>query len=78
VHDRRRIEDLMLGFRDLPPSDPDRSGDAELWCESLGRWVHGFSVVSREGDDVLIRRQSDGAVLPVPFPATDVRLRDES
>jgi hypothetical protein len=67
----------MVGSRDLPPFEAAPGGPAELWCESLGRWVRGFSVAGREGDDVVIRRLSDGAVLPVPFAASDVRLMDE-
>lgn len=36
-------------------------------------WATGFEVASAGGDGYRLRRRSDGAVLPVAFPAADVR-----
>ena len=36
-------------------------------------WAKGFEVAGETDDGYRLRRQSDGAVLPVVFPATDVR-----
>ena len=39
-------------------------------------WAPGFSVHDICGSSYVIRRQSDGAVLPGAFSAEDVRVRD--
>ncbi|MFN8051958.1 MAG: hypothetical protein U0Q22_11000 [Acidimicrobiales bacterium] len=36
-------------------------------------WARGFEVASAAEDGYRLRRRSDGAVLPVSFPADDVR-----
>lgn len=36
-------------------------------------WARGFEVASTAEDGYRLRRQSDGAVLPVSFPVADVR-----
>jgi len=36
-------------------------------------WARGFEVASASDDGYRLRRQSDGAVLPVSFPPDDVR-----
>jgi hypothetical protein len=42
-----------------------------------GGWVSGFQVVAvehtAEGETCRVRRTSDGAVLPVPFSAAELR-----
>ena len=38
-----------------------------------GRWSRGFDIAAIEHDLVLLRRRSDGAVLPRSFDANDVR-----
>ncbi len=42
-----------------------------------GEWVRGFQVVTVEdttdGEACLVRRTSDGTVLPVSFPSADLR-----
>jgi hypothetical protein len=38
-------------------------------------WARGFTVFDQTAAGYHLRRQSDGAVLPVPFPADDLRLR---
>lgn len=58
-----------------PTGPPGRS--AELWCPSLGRWVHGFSVLDHDRDGLVVRRHSDGTVLPVHFAESDVRMLHE-
>jgi len=37
-------------------------------------WARGFQVIDGDGSLFRLRRESDGAVLPVSFPATDLRL----
>ena len=37
------------------------------------RWTHGFSVADAGQDEYLIRRLSDGSVLPAWFPAGMIR-----
>lgn len=37
-------------------------------------WARGFQVIDGDGHSFRLRRNSDGAVLPVSFPATDLRL----
>lgn len=37
------------------------------------RWARGFEVAAVEGDGYRLRRSSDGQLLPVAFPAEDVR-----
>jgi hypothetical protein len=48
--------------------------DAEVWSPFLGRWLHGFSIIGRDGDFLMIRRRADRPVLPVLFAASEVRL----
>lgn len=36
-------------------------------------WARGFEIASAAEDGYRLRRQSDGAVLPVSFPPDDVR-----
>ena len=36
-------------------------------------WARGFEVADTEPDGYRLRRRSDGALLPVSFPAADVR-----
>jgi hypothetical protein len=48
----------------------------EVHSRFTGRWVAGFEVAETlQHDRYILRRRSDGAVLPVPFPARDVRPR---
>ena len=48
----------------------------EVRSRFTGRWVSGFEVAEELNHDrYLLRRRSDGAVLPVPFPAHEVRVR---
>jgi hypothetical protein len=42
-----------------------------------GRWDEGFEVVAERPSGLRLRRLSDGAVLPVEFPADEVRPVDE-
>lgn len=37
-------------------------------------WARGFSVEHIDDDGYTVRRDSDGAILPVTFPAAEVRL----
>jgi hypothetical protein len=38
-----------------------------------GHWAHGFEVVSVTDGKYLVRRLSDGSVLPTPFDPEEVR-----
>jgi hypothetical protein len=40
---------------------------------TLGSWAGGFEVVSVDRAGYLLRRVSDGALLPMPIGATEVR-----
>ncbi|MEO5678376.1 MAG: hypothetical protein ABIS47_01800 [Acidimicrobiales bacterium] len=37
------------------------------------RWARGFEVAGRDGERYLLRRQSDGTLLPASFDRTDLR-----
>jgi hypothetical protein len=68
-HDRR-------GARPGDPAataDPLRPGAIQVWCASLGRWVDGFHLVGRTVEGCLVRRLSDGEVLPLAFSEEHVR-----
>ena len=41
----------------------------EVWCPSLDRWVQGFDLVEANPDGCIVRRLSDGEVLPISFSA---------
>ena len=45
----------------------------DVWCESLSDWSRGFAVHEVGGAGVLVRRLSDGVVLPERFELTQVR-----
>ena len=38
-----------------------------------GSWTRGFEIAGTSGDGYLLRRLSDGSVLPVPFGAEELR-----
>ena len=50
-----------------------RSDEIEVRSRFDGRWVRGFEVASLDNGRYVVRRRSDGAVLPVSFVADDVR-----
>jgi hypothetical protein len=45
----------------------------EVWCASLDRWVRGFDLVEANQDGCIVRRLSDGEVLPIAFSDEQVR-----
>jgi hypothetical protein len=47
----------------------------EVRTRYLSNWVAGFEVLTVDGDQVKVRRRSDGAVLPAPVAFEDVRTR---
>jgi hypothetical protein len=56
------------------PSNPlFSSGTAVRVRNTLGSWAGGFEVVSVGPSGYLLRRVSDGVLLPTPIPATAVR-----
>jgi hypothetical protein len=50
------------------------SAQVEVWCASLDRWVEGFDLVAQDGEGCIVRRLSDGEVLPVAFATSHVRI----
>jgi hypothetical protein len=48
-------------------------GEVEVRNLYTGDWCRGFAVVETAADRCLLRRLSDGTVLPVPVPLTEVR-----
>ena len=57
--------------------EPEPCIGAEVWCRYQNRWVGGFDIARavRDGHECryLIRRNSDGYVLPETFAAADLR-----
>ena len=49
--------------------------EVEVRTHFLSSWAPGFEVVSVDGDEVGLRRRSDGELLPVTVPVDDVRRR---
>ena len=57
---------------------PPAGSQVEVRSTFSGRWVSGFEIAERlQHDRFLLRRRSDGTVLPVPFAAKRVRARPE-
>ena len=58
-----------------PVSEPAllQSGTAVRVRNTLGSWAGGFEVVSVGPTGYILRRVSDGTLLPMPIPATAVR-----
>jgi len=46
----------------------------DVWCRSYRSWVAGFEIAEVTPDGYVIRRLSDGSILPVVFPADEVAL----
>ena len=49
--------------------------EVEVRTRYLNRWARGFEIVAVDDDGVRVRRQSDGAILPVAIGVQDVRPR---
>lgn len=63
------VDAISLGF-----TDPIELGaSVEVRRRFDHAWARGFEVASAVDDGYRLRRRSDGAVLPVSFPADDVR-----
>ena len=54
-------------------SKQSNSHAVEVWCASLDRWVRGFHLVEANDDGCIVRRLSDGEVLPIAFSDEHVR-----
>ena len=52
----------------FPPGMP-----VEVRTRYLSNWAAGFEVSQVDGDQVSVRRRSDGVALPVPVSYDDVR-----
>jgi len=46
----------------------------EVWCSFDNEWVRGFAVHEVNELGVVVRRTSDGAVLPKLFQLSEVRI----
>ena len=49
--------------------------EVEVRSHFDGRWVGGFEIAGVNDDRYVLRRRSDGATLPVAFPAHEIRSR---
>jgi hypothetical protein len=49
--------------------------EVEVRTRYLNRWARGFEIVAVDDDGIRLRRQSDGAILPVAIGLQDVRPR---
>jgi hypothetical protein len=58
-------------------SERTRARAVEVWCPSLDRWVQGFDLVESNPDGCIVRRLSDGEVLPISFSDDHVRSRTD-
>jgi hypothetical protein len=58
-----------------PVTDYAPGTPVEVRTRYLSNWTSGFEVVSMQGDQVGLRRQSDSVILPVTVAANDVRPR---
>jgi hypothetical protein len=45
----------------------------DVWCPSIGDWSGGFRLERLQPGAVVVRRLSDGQVLPAAFPLDQVR-----
>lgn len=52
-----------------------RFDEVEVYETFTQRWVGGYEVADKPGDDdaFLLRRQHDGSVVPAPIPADRIR-----
>jgi hypothetical protein len=62
------LEDLHL---DSPTIEPGVTVEVRRRFDHA--WARGFEVLDCTDDGYRLRRQSDGSILPVAFPITDVR-----
>ncbi len=49
--------------------------EVEVLTRFERHWTTGFEIVAFAGDGFILRRRSDGAVLPASFSADEVRPR---
>jgi hypothetical protein len=56
-----------------PVSDPLSAGTPVRVRNTLGSWAAGFEVVGRDPSGYLVRRLSDGWLLPRPIGVSEVR-----
>jgi len=65
------LNDRIGAERYSPESLP--TGTRVRVRNTLGSWAGGFEIVGVDRTGYLLRRVSDGAVLPMPIVATEVR-----
>ena len=61
-----------IGAQTYTP-EPLPTGTRVRVRNTLGSWAGGFEVVGVDRNGYLLRRVSDGVVLPMPIVATEVR-----
>jgi hypothetical protein len=54
--------------------EPEPGTRVDVRSRYLGTWTHGFEVVERRPEGFVIRRLSDGSILPGVFDPEDVRV----
>jgi hypothetical protein len=68
----RMTDSEWMARGDASPERQDAER-VEVWCASLDQWVRGFDLVSTDQDGCILRRLSDGEVLPIAFSEDAVR-----
>ena len=64
----------MAAVIDRIETSPLRPGaDVEVRCRFDNHWTRGFEIASVQQETYLLRRRSDGSVLPAAFRPTDIR-----
>ena len=51
----------------------ETGGRIEVWNQFLGNWAGDFEIASVADTGYRVRRTSDDEVLPLEFPAEDIR-----
>lgn len=60
------------------PSPRRLAPGTRVEVRSAFEWASGFAIERDEGDHYVVRRRSDGEILPVPFPPDAVRREHRS
>jgi hypothetical protein len=68
---------LSLRLRQQPKVVTVSDHAVEVRSSYVGDWSSGFEIAEATRDGFLVRRQSDGALLPGVFPPDDVREVDQ-
>ncbi|MEZ5322414.1 MAG: hypothetical protein R2698_10140 [Microthrixaceae bacterium] len=72
--DTRQVPIVDLAGAAVPTVSIETGSPVEVRCRFDRAWARGFEVAERDATGYRVRRMSDGSVLPVRFPAADVRV----